>query len=150
MTDQKPGNSTSAEQHPPGTPAGATPDGAAGAAENPAHHGTVPTRLREKGAAATEKVHAGVTHAREIASQKAPAVKDALRDSRTAATEKVHAGVTHAREIASDKAPAVKGAVQERRGLAIGLTAAAAALCYLLLRRRRGRSRRTHDAAETS
>jgi S1-C subfamily serine protease len=65
---------------------------------------------------------------------------------RTAATEKVHAGVTHAREIASDKVPAVKEAVQERRGLAIAVTV----LGYLLLRRLRGRRRRTHDAVETS
>ena len=118
-------------------------------AETPARHITVPDRLREKGAAATGKVHAGVTHAREIAAQKAPAVKDALRDTRTTATEKVHAGVTHAREIAADKAPAVKEAVKERRGLAIGLAAAAVALGCLLLWRLRGR-RTNGGAAETS
>lgn len=151
MTDPRSSNATSAQQdNPPDTPAAATPAGAAGSAEKPASHSTVPTRLREKGAAATEKVHARVTHAREAASQKAPAVKDALRDRRTAATEKVHAGVTHAREIASDKAPAVKGAVEERRGLAIGLTSAVAVLGCLLLRHLRRRRRRTHHAVETS
>jgi hypothetical protein len=151
MTDPRSSNATSAPQDtPPDTPAAATPAGAAGSAEKPATHSTVQTRLREKGAAATEKVNARVTHAREAASQKAPAVKDALRDRRTAATEKVHAGVTHAREIASDKAPAVKGAVQERRGLAIGLASTATVLGFLLLRHLRGRRRRTHDAVETS
>ncbi|OLT06106.1 hypothetical protein BJF90_18180 [Pseudonocardia sp. CNS-004] len=151
MTDPRSTNATSVQQdNPSDAPAAATPAGTAGSAEKPAGHSTVPTRLREKGAAATEKVHARVTHAREAASQKAPAVKDALRDRRTAATEKVHAGVTHAREIASDKAPAVKGAVQERRGLAIGLTSAVTVVGYLLLRRLRGRKRRTHDSAETS
>ena len=85
-------------------------------AETPARHITVPDRLREKGAAATGKVHAGVTHAREIA---------------------------------ADKAPAVKEAVKERRGLAIGLAAAAVALGCLLLWRLRGR-RTNGGAAETS
>jgi hypothetical protein len=127
-----------------------TPPDGAGPAEEQARRIAVPTRLREKGAAATMKVQTGVTHVREAASQKAPAVKEALRDRRTAATESLHAGATHAREFASDKAPAVKGAVQEHRGLAIGVSASVAALGYLLLRRRRGRRRRTHDAVETS
>ncbi|GAA5113017.1 hypothetical protein [Pseudonocardia adelaidensis] len=139
MTDPKPSKATSAQQRtPPGTSTAATPataatpdgaatsDGAAGSAEEPARRSAVPTRLREKGAAAT------------------------LRDGRTAATESVHAGATYTREFASDKAPAVKGAVQEHRGLAIGVTASAAASGYLLLRRRRGRGRRTPDPVETS
>jgi hypothetical protein len=151
MTDPKPSNATSTQHDaPPDIPAAAPPVGAASSAEKPAGKSSVPTRLREKGAATTEKAHSRITHVREIASQKAPAVKDALRDGRTAATEKVHAGVTHAREIASDKAPAVKGAVQERRGLAMGLTAAVTVLGCLLLRRLRVRRRRTHDAVETS
>lgn len=76
-------------------------------------------------------------------------MKDALRERRTAATEKVHTGVTRAREIASDKAPAAKGAVQERRGLAIGLAAAVAAVGCLLLRRLGKRRRRTHESVDT-
>jgi hypothetical protein len=38
--------------------------------------------LRDRRTAATEKVHAGVTHAREIASDKAPAVKGAVQERR--------------------------------------------------------------------
>lgn len=87
MTDQKASNATSAQQDtPPDTPAGATPAGAVDSAEKPAGHSSTPTRLREKGAekgaAATEKVRAGVTHAREIASDKAPAVKGAVQERR--------------------------------------------------------------------
>jgi hypothetical protein len=118
-----------------------------GPAEEQDGHRAVPTRLREKGTAATKKVQSGVTHAREVASEKAPAVKEALREKRAAATESVHARATHAREFAAEKAPAVKTAAQEHRGLVIG--AIATVLGWLLLRRLRGRRRRMREAADT-
>ena len=136
MTDPQPGKATSAPQGTPADPA-----------EERAGRSVVPTRLREKGTAASKKVHDGVTHAREVAARKAPAVKEALREKRTAATESVHAGATHARELAAEKAPAAKATVQEHRGLVVGVITSVVGV--LLLRRLRGRRRRMRAAADT-
>jgi hypothetical protein len=44
------------------------------------HRVDVPTRVREKRAEVTHRVQAQVSHAREVAAQKAPAVESALRE----------------------------------------------------------------------
>ena len=44
------------------------------------HRVDVPSRVREKRAEVTEKVQAQVSHAREVAAEKAPVVQSALRE----------------------------------------------------------------------